>query len=188
MKFKSALLTGLLLAAMPLALHAQQLQYKIDKVTPSLIQTPIYQYQGDQRQNPSQAGKWLEIEVQFEAVPEVTDELTAKFYVMINNVVLSGDVTYINVPKGREQYACMYVPPATLTRLMGGKPVVLSAITNVGVQLQVKGQAVYEKNSPEIAEWWTRFQQTSGLLLNKNQTPFAPLYWDRYPQIKTAGQ
>jgi hypothetical protein len=24
-----------------------------------------------------------------------------------------------------------------------------------------------------------------GFVLNKNETPFAPLYWDRYPQIKT---
>jgi hypothetical protein len=25
----------------------------------------------------------------------------------------------------------------------------------------------------------------TGFVLNKNETPFAPLYWDRYPQIKT---
>ena len=26
----------------------------------------------------------------------------------------------------------------------------------------------------------------SGFVLNKNETPFAPLYWDGYTQIKTA--
>jgi hypothetical protein len=26
--------------------------------------------------------------------------------------------------------------------------------------------------------------QTQGLVLNKTQTPFAPLYWDRYEAIK----
>ena len=30
-------------------------------------------------------------------------------------------------------------------------------------------------------------QQVPGLLLNKNETPFAPLYWDRYEQIKPPG-
>jgi hypothetical protein len=28
--------------------------------------------------------------------------------------------------------------------------------------------------------------QVAGFLLNKNETPFAPLYWDRYEQIKPA--
>ena len=28
--------------------------------------------------------------------------------------------------------------------------------------------------------------QVAGLVLNKNETPFAPLYWDRYEQIKNA--
>ena len=32
----------------------------------------------------------------------------------------------------------------------------------------------------ERAAWDRRF------VLNKNETPFAPLYWERYPQIKTA--
>jgi hypothetical protein len=26
----------------------------------------------------------------------------------------------------------------------------------------------------------------AGLVLNKDETPFAPLFWDRYEQIKTA--
>ena len=27
--------------------------------------------------------------------------------------------------------------------------------------------------------------QVAGFVLNKSETPFAPLYWDRYEQIKT---
>jgi len=30
--------------------------------------------------------------------------------------------------------------------------------------------------------------QISGFVLNKNETPFAPLYWDRYEQIKVSGR
>jgi hypothetical protein len=36
------------------------------------------------------------------------------------------------------------------------------------------------------AQWFATIPQISGFVLNKNETPFAPLYWDRYEQIKTA--
>jgi hypothetical protein len=35
-------------------------------------------------------------------------------------------------------------------------------------------------------QWFNALTKVSGFLLNKDQTPFAPLYWDRYEQIKTA--
>jgi hypothetical protein len=34
------------------------------------------------------------------------------------------------------------------------------------------------------AQWYKAIPALSGLVLNKNETPFAPLYWDRYEQIK----
>jgi hypothetical protein len=37
------------------------------------------------------------------------------------------------------------------------------------------------------AKWYSALPQSPGLLLNKNETPFAPLYWDRYEQVKTSG-
>jgi len=180
-----ALFCGLLMA-LPVTLRAQQQLYKIDKVTPAIIQTPIFQYQGDQRQNPYQIGKWLEIEVQFESAAEYTDEITVRYFVMINKAVLSGEVTHVNVAKGRELYSVMYVPPQTMLRLLVGRPVTINSVDGVGVQLVVKGQIVYEMNNrPDFAaQWWQSLQQTPGLMLNKNETPFAPLYWDRYQQIK----
>ena len=33
-----------------------------------------------------------------------------------------------------------------------------------------------------------RLPAVAGFTLNKNETPFAPLYWDRYEQIKPAGR
>jgi len=35
-------------------------------------------------------------------------------------------------------------------------------------------------------QWYATLPQVAGLVLNKNETPFMPLYWDRYCQIKTA--
>jgi len=38
------------------------------------------------------------------------------------------------------------------------------------------------------AQWFATLPQISGFVLNKNETPFAPLYWDRYEQIKAFGR
>src|ERR1039458_1859560 len=95
----SALFCGLLLAALPATLHAQaqaQGQYKIDKITPSFIPTPVYQFQGEQRTSPNQEGKWLEVEVQFESAAEITDEMTVKYYILFNGTLLAGEVTHVN--------------------------------------------------------------------------------------------
>jgi len=37
-------------------------------------------------------------------------------------------------------------------------------------------------------QWFATLPQISGFVLNKNETPFAPLYWDRYEQIKASGR
>jgi hypothetical protein len=33
-------------------------------------------------------------------------------------------------------------------------------------------------------QWWSTMQQVNGYVLNKNETPFAPLAWDYYEAIK----
>jgi len=35
-------------------------------------------------------------------------------------------------------------------------------------------------------QWFIALPPIAGFVLNKNETPFAPLYWDRYAQIKPA--
>jgi len=35
-------------------------------------------------------------------------------------------------------------------------------------------------------QWFAALPPIAGFVLNKNETPFAPLYWDRYAQIKPA--
>jgi hypothetical protein len=46
----------------------------------------------------------------------------------------------------------------------------------------VKAEAYLNRAQPQ---WFETLPQVSGLVLNKDQTPFAPLYWDRYEQIKS---
>ena len=188
MKIITALFFGLMLAVTPSALHAQVQNgaYKIDKITPTFVNTPEYQAGSMIHQEPNPAGKWLEVEVQFESKVDLTDELTIKYYVLINNILVTGDVTHVDVPKGRELYSVMYMSPRTLTRLLANRTATPDVIGDIGVQILVKGQAVAELSTKTgyAQGWWASMQQTAGLLVNKNQTPFAPLYWDRYEAIK----
>jgi len=62
-------------------------------------------------------------------------------------------------------------------------------VSNVAVQIVQQGVVKDELSlARAAAQWYAAVTPISGLLLNKNETPFAPLYWDRYEQIKTPGR
>jgi hypothetical protein len=56
--------------------------------------------------------------------------------------------------------------------------------------LVAKGQVLDTKSfkAQGATQWWQTQQQVPGKVLNKNQTPFGPLLWDRYEQIKIPNQ
>lgn len=159
--------------------------YSILKVTPSVIRTPQYSFVGDQRRT-GQALQWLEVEVNFQSNVPFTDELTFRYYILVGGKCLTGEVTHVSIPRGRDLYSVMYVSPRTLDQVLGGKPLTGAAIENVGVQMVLKGQVVDTKSFKDVGnpQWWQNMQQIPGLVFNKNETPFAPLYWDRYEAIK----
>jgi hypothetical protein len=79
----------------------------------------------------------------------------------------------------------MYVSPRTLARFMGNRAVTPNAIQNVAIQVLQKGAIKDELSFARAAvNWYTGVAPLTGFVLNKNETPFAPLYWDRYEQIK----
>ncbi|HEY3901671.1 MAG TPA: Amuc_1102 family pilus-like protein [Chthoniobacter sp.] len=159
---------------------------KIGKPQPAGIKSPEYQINsGPQKRY--KIGTWLEIEVPYETLVDDIPELTFEYVVGIGNgpnaKLLDGSVTYINIPSGKDHYAVMYIPPRTLDKLTGGKPLTQSDIANVWITAKSQGAtiavaALKPENIP------TNLPHLSGLILNKNQTPFAPLYYDRYETIK----
>jgi hypothetical protein len=60
-----------------------------------------------------------------------------------------------------------------------------TSVQNIAVQI-VQGGTVKDENNlvRAGADWYKSLPSIAGLVLNKNETPFAPLYWDRYAQIK----
>lgn len=174
-------------------------EYKITKVEPNLIESPTFTgVRYDKRG--FKASNWLEVEVTFEWQPRLkdpkyTDELTFNYYILLKNVtqlapkgtLLVGSVTLANIPQGREMHTVVYVSPRTLERFFEGKPPTsgATAVSAIGVTISKQGQLVSQFSTGNFApQWWSQFQQTPGFVMNKSETPFAPLAWDYYEAIK----
>src|SRR5438552_164501 len=77
---------------------------KIEKIMPAVVGTPEFTITNTPPKR-SQFQKWLEIEVEFavEGV-ELIDELTFNFNVLINGKLYTGDITHVNIPKGKDRF------------------------------------------------------------------------------------
>ena len=166
----------------------QSREFKIESISPSVSDTPKYNFSLAKDKRTPRAMKWLEVEVEFAAQPEFTDELTFKYYILFAGQLLVGEVTHVNIPAGRSLYSVMYVAPRTINRLLAGKTFSAGAIENVAVQMLRKGQLLAQESWKPAGSpnWFQSMPQVSGMVINKNETPFAPLYWDRYEAIKPA--
>ncbi len=181
--------TGSLVVMMLLSLtvlaQTRGADFQLTKITKNLVTTPQISYTGGQQYPTNQRDQWLEVEVQFASTPEYTDELTFKYFILINGKLLAGEVTHVNIAAGRENRSVMYVSPRTLARFNGNRPVTANTIQNIAIQLLQQGAVKDELSFTKTAgQWYAGLSQLTGFVLNKNETPFAPLYWDRYEQIK----
>ncbi len=163
--------------------------FQITKISKNLVATPQYTYTGAQQFPANQRDRWLEVEVDFAAAPEFTDDLTFKYFILINGKLLTGEVTHTNIAAGKENRSVMYVSPRTLARIMGNRAVTAASVQNVAVQIFQQGAVKSESSADRAApQWFAPMPHVAGFVLNKNETPFAPLYWDRYEQIKPAAR
>lgn len=159
---------------------------RIDKISPAIVKTPEYQITGGQSKR-FKNGDWLEVEVEFTTAPEMIDELTFTYKIQINGKLLVGEVTHVNIPKGKEHYSVAYVSPRSLESLLGGKTLTSAAIQGIWVDISKQGQQLAQLSTarntpvPNVA-------QIPGMVLNKSMTPFLPLYWDRYEALKPSAR
>jgi len=103
--------------------------------------------------------------------------------VMIEKKLLTGQVTHINIPKGRDHFSVMYISPRTLLKLSGGRALSTASIENVWISVERQGMKL---DAPATFKPGAvpNLPQIPGLVLNKDETPFAPLFYDRYEAIK----
>jgi hypothetical protein len=182
-------------------------QYKVEVEKPEVVTLQSPQLGQQSAKNKKFTGKdWMEIEVKFKVeVPpkekktlKLLDKVTVKCYVAAKNpdggkgfVLLEREVTHVNVPVDEEIYASIYLSPNSVKRMTGGDRVNERDIKEIGGEIRVNGQEAF-KNSGFFSKdtqgkWWTSGQLSRYdkiPLLNKNETPFKILWYDRYAEIE----
>jgi len=154
---------------------------KLGKPQPAVVTTPDYALKSGPVKR-SLNGNWLEIEVEFETKAEEIDEITLDYTVMIEGKLFDGVVTHVSIPKGRDHYSVMYISPRSLEKITSGRQFTAGSIQNVWVVAKKQGQVLDTSAMKNVAI--PNVAHVAGLLLNKMETPFAPLYSDRYEAIK----
>jgi hypothetical protein len=151
---------------------------------------------------------WIEVEVPFVAIPpkaakgdfKVYESLTFKYYVLFENPdpkkrkTLTADLVHTNVPVNENVASVAYISPSTILALTGSNRAQPNAVTFWGVEVTYNGNVVgflsSRGKSPTDAgaKWWESDKapaQAPGMLLNKMQTPFAPLWGDYHCDVQS---
>jgi hypothetical protein len=151
----------------------------------SLVKTPEFRAGGMGARKPP--ADWAQITVKFNTTPEWLDELTFNFYALAKDSkdqysFYKGTVRYIDIEKGRDHLAAMYVRPGTLKRY--------GPLVAIGVEVMEKGKLIGEGKEGNVAdEWWKKtmgnsFTPREDCLLDRSLSPFALIAIDDYEVIK----
>lgn len=127
------------------------------------------------------AGKWAKIEVNYRSYPAWIDEVDLDVYVLTASsepVLLKDRITQINVAKGPNHYAVVYLHPTTLARF--------GSIERVAVQISAKGKVLDMSQWPSQTkkEWWNELQPMAGYMKKNSQTPFLLDQPEKYEDTK----
>jgi len=183
-------------------------EVQITKIEPGFLPSPKITAAGYVKQAPGRPAPWLEVEVTFERnakEPKFADELTFNYYVLLKNerftedkkpTLLTASVVHVHVPQEKALHSVVYVSPRTLATFFDGKVPVNAqqTVTDVGVTISGKnGLLAIKSLNPSSVKgdkgWWDNtkadYTPTAGALLNKTETPFAPLEWDYYEAVKS---
>jgi hypothetical protein len=102
-------------------------------------------------------------------------------------VVLNSEVTFLNVPNGRDHFARFYLYPTAAVRF-GGPGARGFRQSNVFAAAIVGGQVVHSKVMKEVRgedpEWHTKGRQINNMLLPFYESPWWPFQAGSYNQFK----
>lgn len=149
---------------------------------------------------------WLEMEVKLkvslspEPKSKTLEKLTMKWYVAVKNpekpntmLLLTKDVEHVNIPLDEDVYCSLYLSPASIRRLTGSSTGGKNSVESVGYEVLINGQKVASDTTKFRADWWNvpsdKISRSDTVpLLNKNETPFSNMWWDRYAEVATPGR
>jgi hypothetical protein len=174
------------LAQAPANAPAADRMLNIKRINAEKVKTPDYVVKPPL---PTQRTReWYKVEVVYDTDPEWVDEISFTYYVVVKAkqpmpgrsafTLFKGDVTYINVEKGRHK-SDIYLHPSTLARF--------GDVERVAALVSVGGRMVGMEGLPSgstSTRWWEQLPPQEGYLLNRTQTPFAMISFDDYEAIK----
>jgi hypothetical protein len=202
MKPVTYLLAGLLLASslQPAAAAGRKIDNVVPKVT--LVGTPevVPSIRGGQpkRPRPIVSGEpapiWLEFESDFDAAEEFP-ELVFKYSLLLkigqSLKLVEGEVTHIDIAKGKERHSVIYIAPKTLNRLFEGKAFTQTNIHAYWVEVYAAGElqggnfkSTHGVTYDQVTKAKDTLEKIPDVFLTKSQTPFAPYFWDYYESVK----
>jgi hypothetical protein len=155
----------------------------------------------------SEPGKWLKVEFHYGTTPLVTAAYpyvdAIEFKVWIEGldlfakdapvpgkgvaVGLTGSVTYVSVPMGKDIYGVFYVHPSILARYSSERGYTdFDRKFDVHVEAYVGGALMdaVDKNKEEDPKWFQQLKAIPDLVYRQDQCPFLVSNSDRYPAIK----
>jgi hypothetical protein len=193
-----ALLAGIFTISL-LPVSAQDLVAKIEVDKPDFdnLQSPEMGSGAGKKAKPKE---WLEVEVKFnvEAVkPEAkdgfVDQATVVWYVAVENPggkgywLMEKQIIHVNIEIGEDIYTSVYLSPNSVKRLSGKDRAAKSIVWGVAGTITVGGTTETFNSQPSKKNWWEseNLSRTEKVpLLNKSETPFKALWWDRYAEIQ----
>jgi hypothetical protein len=179
------------------AANAQVFRVEGDKPAFEDISSPKL---GDSK-NGFKPKEWLEIEasIKVDMRPEprskTANRILVKWYVAVENpdkqgtyLLLTKDITHVNIPLGDKVFSSVYLSPSSVRRLTGGDRAGKSMVYAVGYEVIVNGIREFAETSDLKIDWWkspsTKISRSEVVpLLDKSESAFAHMWWDRYAEI-----
>lgn len=200
--FKKNILIGLVSVLCLGAATAQQSKVTAGPPTFDDLQSP--EFSGG-KQKSFKPRNWLEVEapITVQLAPEppskMAERITIKWYVAIKNpeksgtyLLLTREVEHVNVPLNEEVFVSIYLSPSSLRRITGSDRAGKRAVEMVGYEVFVNGEKKDHATNKGKAGWWEVpsdriASSTTVQLLNKSETPFSSMWWDRYVEVLPSG-
>jgi hypothetical protein len=198
MGLQRGLLTALLAMAGPQMLDAQMVKADVGSFEVNDMPSPDLGGTDTKKFRPKD---WLELEAGLKIPAQnreqqeagFIDRVVVKWYVAMKEkssrkmMLLTKDITHINIPVDEEVFTSVYLSPNTIKRLTGSDRASKRDIEVAALEVLVNGVKVGEYTSDMKGGWWNAPSLARGdrfPLLNKNETPFKVFWWDRYAEIE----
>lgn len=203
-KILPILASALIAAASTVTAFGQAPKVVGDK--PSFDDLPSPEFSGGKNKS-FKPKDWLEIEAKLkvslspEPRSKTCDKITVKWYVAVKNpdkvgtmLLLTKTIEHVNVPLDQDIYCSVYLSPASIKRITGLDKGAKHSVEYVGYEVLINGEKMAsDTNKGSAGEggkvaWWNaqsdKISRSEAVpLLNKTETPFSTMWWDRYAEV-----